>query len=70
MPQQSRAACLVIPPFSLLMFVKVENENALNEKVELENIDLEEVRKLYDQSWRVTQKTLLIIQHIYNQKLA
>lgn len=52
------------------MFVKVENENALNEKVELENIDLEEVRKLYDQSWRVTQKTLLIIQHIYNQKLA
>lgn len=60
----------MIPPFSLLMFVKVENENALNEKVELENIDLEEVRKLYDQSWRVTQKTLLIIQHIYNQKLA
>lgn len=33
MPQQSCAARLVIPPFFLLVFVKVENEN-----VELENI--------------------------------
>lgn len=28
----------MIPPFSLFIFVEVENEHALNEKVELENI--------------------------------